>query len=143
MSQNTLPILINMVRSKFNYMFDEYGFKLIEAEELRRSLSYTIKAESNVCRMLFIYEANWDILFGEPGKIYDGSLSGWIPINNIFTKILNDLPIGSPKTPNKVLEEDSYHGQRLEVLSSELQKIMPEVLDAFNSPEMVLKLRVM
>jgi hypothetical protein len=143
MSQNTLPILIKMVRSKFNYLFDEYGFRLIESEELRRSFSFSLAAESNVCRILVIYEANWDVLFGESGKIYDGPLSGWIPINNIFKYFLNDLPVGDPQIHNKVFDDDSYHMQRLEVLSSELQKIMPEVLDAFNTPETILKLRVM
>jgi hypothetical protein len=143
MSQNTLPILIKMVRNKFNYLFDEYGFKLIESEELRRSFSYCLAAESNVCRILFIYEANWDILFAESGKIYDGSLSGWIPINNMFKYFLNDTPFGSPKTRNKVINEGSYHVQRLEELSSELQKIISEVLDAFNTPETVFELQVM
>ena len=138
----SVSLLVDLIQRKFSYLFDEYGFQLVEAREFRPLITYYVIVESNTCRILFVHEANWDILFGEPGRLYEGSLKGWVPVSSLFLFLLGELPPRLTQQTETHFVKDNYHAERLDALADELRLILPRVIDTFKSPEVVLRLRI-
>ncbi len=136
-----LPMLTDLVQDKFSYLFSEYGFKLLESKEVRTSRTYYIIAESTECRILFTYEANWGIFFGELGTAYTPSWSGWIAEYSIFKFLGSDLPISSPQKNHTRIYQHSFKAERLGVLAKAVKKDMKQIIALFKLPDVIAKLK--
>lgn len=134
MSEDTLSVLTCLVMTKFSYLLEEYGFRFIEAREFRPFVTYYVTLVSSKCRILFMYEIGWEILFGYPGKEYDGLFKGWIVLPSLFEYLGKALP-GSVSTDTR------YHEEQLERLATALKEDIERILMIFESPDIVSQLQ--